>query len=220
MKAIGFTPGQVTATMLAQILVPVAIGSVVGVVLGTIASQPTVMRTTRSFGLPAVFTFSPPVVVAVLAIGILVAAAAIGPAIRAGRLSTVGAITRGTQTPTGRFGGWLRRRGWSFRAPLPARLGIAAGLAHPGRAAMTLGALVVGVAAVTFSLATNLSLVRIIGQIDRIEASPSAPRRSCPDAAADDHRGHRRPSRHRQVRVDRPDGCRDPGSRDRAVRRL
>ena len=54
MKAIGFTPGQVTATMLAEILVPVAIRSVVGVVLGTIASQPTVMRTTQSFGLPAV----------------------------------------------------------------------------------------------------------------------------------------------------------------------
>jgi putative ABC transport system permease protein len=173
MKAVGFTPRQVSATILIEILVPVAIGSVAGVVLGTLASQPTVMRTAQSFGLPAVFAFSPAVVVAVLAVAIAVAAvAALGPAVRAGRLSTVEAFTRGAQPAAGRFGGWLRRRGWGARAPLPARLGLAAGLAHPGRAVMTLGALVVGVAAVTFSLTTNLSLVRIIGQIDRTATAP------------------------------------------------
>jgi putative ABC transport system permease protein len=52
------------------------------------------------------------------------------------------------------------------------RLGIAAGVSHPVRGAMTLGALVVGVAAVTFSLGLNLSLMRVMTQIDRSLASP------------------------------------------------
>ena len=37
---------------------------------------------------------------------------------------------------------------------------------------MTLGALVVGVAAVTFAIGTNLSLVRAVSQLDRDQASP------------------------------------------------
>ncbi len=37
---------------------------------------------------------------------------------------------------------------------------------------MTLGALVIGVAAVTFAIATNLSIVRAVSQLDRGQASP------------------------------------------------
>ena len=52
------------------------------------------------------------------------------------------------------------------------RLGLTAGIAHPGRSAMTLGALVVGVAALTFTLGTNLSLVRIMTDLNRYDAAP------------------------------------------------
>jgi putative ABC transport system permease protein len=173
MKAVGFTPRQVSATLLGQILVPVAIGATAGVAAGTVASQPTVLSTTRSFGLPGAWVVSPAVVVGVLVLSIgLAALAALVPAVRAGRLDPVRAITRGTMPPAGGLGGRLRRLGLRLPLALPVRLGITSGIAHPGRAAMTFGALVVGVAAVTFAVGMNLSLLRIMTQLDRNVAAP------------------------------------------------
>ena len=101
LKAVGFTPGQVSATLLGQILAPVAIGTLLGVVIGTVASQPTIERTTQSFGLPPAFTIAPSVLVGVPVACLLTIAviAALIPAIRAGRLSAVAAMTRGTMPP-------------------------------------------------------------------------------------------------------------------------
>jgi putative ABC transport system permease protein len=173
MKAIGFTPGQVTATLMGQILVPVAIGTGAGVSIGVLASQPTVERTARSFGLPGTFSVSIPILVAVgLACLAVTFVAAAVPAVRAGRLSVVGAITHGTAQASRPDGGRLRRLGLRLPAGIAARLGVAAGVAHPGRACMTLGALLVGVAAVTFAIGTNLSLIRAVSQLDRDQASP------------------------------------------------
>ncbi|HEV8403750.1 MAG TPA: ABC transporter permease [Candidatus Limnocylindrales bacterium] len=173
MKAVGFTPGQVTAILLTQILVPVAIGTALGVVAGIVASQPLVARTAQSFGLPGAVAVSPTVIVAVMLVSIGVCLlAAIGPAIDAGRLSAIGAISRGTAPSRRSDGGRLRRLGLRLPISVPARLGVAAGVAHPVRAAMTLGALVVGVAAVTFAVGMNLSLLRVEDQLDRTAASP------------------------------------------------
>jgi putative ABC transport system permease protein len=173
MKAVGFTPPQVTSVLLAQVLAPAALGAVIGVVIGTAASQPIMSDTARAFGLPPSFAVSPSVIVAVLfAAGATAVLAAIGPAIRAGRLSVVGAISRGT-TPTARpDGGRLRRAALGLPAPTPVRIGLAAGLARPVQAAMTLGALTVGVVALVFSIGLNGSLVRIAGQLERDQASP------------------------------------------------
>ena len=112
MKAVGFTPVQVTTILVAQILVPVTIGAVAGVIVGTVVSQPVVEHTAQSFGLPAAFTLSPSVVVLVLVVSIAVALlAAIVPAVNAGRLSPVAAITRGTAPSRHGDGGRLRRLG-------------------------------------------------------------------------------------------------------------
>jgi putative ABC transport system permease protein len=173
MKAVGYTPGQVTATLVAQILVPVAIGLIAGIVAGTLASQPIIRNTAQSFGLPASFTLSWPVIAAVAGIGVLTAlVAAIGPATRAGRLSASAALARGVAPSRRPDGGRLRRAGLQLPASLPIRLGIASGVAQPLRAAMTLGALVVGVAAVTFALGLNASLLRVMEDIHRDVASP------------------------------------------------
>lgn len=173
MKAVGFTPSQVTATLLGQILVPAAIGAVLGVVVGAAASQPIITQTSESFGLPATITVFPIVLATVLAVALGVAiVAALLPALRAGRLDPVDAITRGTMPPARGIGARLRRLGFGVPASLSVRLGLTSGLAHPGRAAMTLGALVVGVAAVTFSVGMNASLLRIMDQLQRNEASP------------------------------------------------
>ena len=110
MKAIGFTPLQVTSILLAQIMVPAAVGIGAGVVAGLLGSASTVERMARSFGLPGTFELSIQVVavVALFAIGVSFVAAVL-PAIGAGRLSAVRAISSGT-SPSGRpDGGRLRR---------------------------------------------------------------------------------------------------------------
>jgi putative ABC transport system permease protein len=173
MKAIGFTPGQVSAILVGEMLLPVAVGAVLGVAVGTIASQPIIRETAQSFGLPAAFGVSVPVMVAVLlATTLMAVGAAAGPALRAGRLTAVDAIGRGVAPSVRPDGGRLRRLGLALPIGLPARLGVAAGVAHPVRAAMTLGALVVGVLAVTFAVGLDASLLRVKEDFDRTQASP------------------------------------------------
>ena len=173
MKAVGFTPSQVTSVLLMVILVPVTIGALAGVIAGSIGSRPAVERTTQSFGVPGASVLSLPVVLGVLAVSLTVAGlAAIGPAVHAGRSTSIDAMTRGTAPSPAHHGGRLRRLGLRLPASTPFRLGVASGAAHPIRAAMTLGALVVGVAAVTFAAGLNLSLVRVVAQLDRTVASP------------------------------------------------
>ena len=58
MKAVGYTPVQVVAILLAEILVPATIAVLLGVGFGTVASQPILAQTARSFGLPEAFRFS------------------------------------------------------------------------------------------------------------------------------------------------------------------
>jgi putative ABC transport system permease protein len=173
MKAIGFTPRQVSAVLVGETFTPAAVGSVAGVVLGTIGSRPVIADTASSFGVPPAYDASIEVGAAVVALAFAIAIlAAVGPAVRAGRLSAVTAMTRGVAPSAHASGGRLRRAGLALPLALPMRLGISAGLAHPGRAAMTLGALVVGVAAATFSLGLNASLLRVVNDIDRSVAAP------------------------------------------------
>jgi putative ABC transport system permease protein len=173
MKAIGFTPAQVTAILEAQALVPALVGAMAGVAAGSVASVSTVERLIESFGLPASFGVSWPVIVGVVATCVIIAAlAAAVPAIQAGRLSAARAIATGAAPSRRASAARLRQLAQRLPVALPARLGLTAGAAHPGRSLMTLGAVLVGVAAATFALGVNLSLIRIVDQIDRATASP------------------------------------------------
>jgi putative ABC transport system permease protein len=173
MKAVGYTPGQVSLVLAGQVLAPAIVGSVIGVTLGTIVSQPVIHDTAESFGLPTAFSLSAPVVVSVLGVALTTCmVAALVPAARAGRISAVDAMTRGLAPSMSPGGGRLRRLGLAAPVGLPGRLGISAGLAHPVRASMMLGALVVGVAAATFALGLNWSLLRVMTDLNRNGASP------------------------------------------------
>ena len=173
MKAVGYTPGQVSLILAGQVLAPAILGSVVGVVIGTIASQPVIHDTAESFGLPTVYALSASVVVAVLGVALATCLlAAVVPAVRAGRISPVAAMTRGVAPSLRADGGRLRRLGLALPVGLPGRLGMSAGLAHPVRASMMLGALVVGVAAATFALGLNWSLLQVMTDLNRDAASP------------------------------------------------
>ncbi len=173
MKAIGYTPGQVRLVLLLEILVPVAVGSTLGVVAGTLASQPVLGQAAHAFGLPAPFALSMPVAFGVVAgSAVLASLAAFGPASRAGRLTVTQALTRGSSPSTTVDGGRLHRAALSLPLGAPLRIGAAAGVSHPGRAAMTFGALVVGVAAIVFTVGLEASLRQVAIDLIRDKASP------------------------------------------------
>ncbi len=167
MKSIGFTPGQVVLVLLGQILVPAAAGCLLGVPLGTLASQPFLQDTAHALNLPAPFTAAITVDLLVLA-GVLTIAvlAAIVPAWRAGQLSAVGAITMGTAPAVGRGaeGGQSLSR---LPLPRPISLGLGDALARPLRSSMTMGAILIGVATVVFALSLHLSLGQVAAHLIR-----------------------------------------------------
>ncbi|MDX2766304.1 FtsX-like permease family protein, partial [Streptomyces europaeiscabiei] len=95
LKALGFTPAQVVRAYVAQALVPAAVGCVLGVALGNALAVPVLAEVGEAFGAPA---GGIPVWVDVAVPGaalVLVAGAAVVPALRAGRLRTVEAIAVG-----------------------------------------------------------------------------------------------------------------------------
>lgn len=167
MKSVGFTPGQVRLVLFGQILAPTLAGCLLGIPLGTMASQPFLQQTAHALGLPAPFTAAIPVDLFVLAAIVAVAMlAALLPCRRAGRLSAVAAITMGTAPAVGRRAG--RRRTLSrLPLPRPVSLGLGDAAARPLRSTMTTGAILIGVATVVFALSLNLSLGQVAVRLIR-----------------------------------------------------
>jgi putative ABC transport system permease protein len=167
MRAVGFTPAGVVAVLLTQILAPALAGCVGGIVLGTLASQPFLSDTAHALGLPSPFTAALPVDLGVLAAtALLVALAAFLPARRAGSMSAVAAITLGT-APAASGMSRLGRFALGLSLPRAPALGIADAFGRPLRSAMTLGAIVTGVATVIFALNLHLSLGLVAEHVDR-----------------------------------------------------
>ncbi|MEV6378549.1 FtsX-like permease family protein [Streptomyces sp. NPDC051773] len=171
LKALGFTPAQVVRAYVAQALVPAALGCVLGVVLGNALALPVLNEVGEAFGAPA---GGLPVWVDVAVPGaalLLVAVAAVVPALRAGRLRTVEAIAVGGGA--GRAGGG--GRGGAERRPVarlfgsrplsllpPAvRLGLAQPFARPARSATVGAAVVFGALSVTFAVGLALTLGKV-----------------------------------------------------------
>ncbi|WP_371578264.1 FtsX-like permease family protein [Streptomyces sp. NBC_01314] len=166
LKALGFTPAQVARAYAAQALVPAAVGCVLGVALGNALAVPVLAEAGEAFGASA---GGIPVWLDVVVPGaalVLVAAAAVVPALRAGRLRTVRAIAVGggsrdagrARLGRGRPAGRLRR--FAARLPLPRAVGL--GLAHPfarpARSATVAAAVAFGALSVTFAVGLALTL--------------------------------------------------------------
>jgi putative ABC transport system permease protein len=161
LKALGYTPAQVTRAYVAQALVPSAIGAAIGVVLGNLAAVPVLAEEGDAFttGAPRLA----PWVSVVVPLGILlvVAVTAAVPALRAGRLRAVDAIAVG-RTPT--VGRGRRARRVLGRLPLarPVSLGLGNPFTRPARSAMIAAAVALGALGVTFGtgLASSLSAIQ------------------------------------------------------------
>lgn len=183
MKAIGFSPGQVIEVYTGQMIVTALIGCLIGIPLGLVISQPLLNRVADALGLSAPAAIVPPIEIGVLVGMILVVAvSATLPAIRAGRLSAVRAITMGL-APSGRKGGWFGRFVGKLGLPRPISLGAGTAFIRPVRSGVTTLAIVVGVATLLLAVGLAGSFAEFISdsplhyvqvQVNRFGAYPDA----------------------------------------------
>ena len=159
LKSIGFTPGQVVAAYLSRVGWPALGGCLVGVVAGNLLAVPVLHKSAGAYG---VGSQQAPLWASVVAPGGMLALtmlAALGPALRAGRLSAAQAIAAGRAPRTGR-GYAAHRLAARLRLPRPVGLGLAAPLARPARTLVTLAAVAFGATAVIFAVGLHSSLSR------------------------------------------------------------
>ncbi|WP_336113397.1 ABC transporter permease [Streptomyces sp. PTD9-10] len=162
LKALGFSPGQVLGVYLVMISVPSVLGCALGTLAGNLLAHP-------FFG----FVFTGPNAgvlhdsvgiapwvnaLALLGMPLVCVLAALGPSMRARRMSAARAISAGSAPRAGRALG-LQRRLAGARLPRSVSLGVGLPFARPARSALTLAAVALGVTTVTFAtgLATTLT---------------------------------------------------------------
>jgi putative ABC transport system permease protein len=157
LKSLGLTPAQVVAVYLSRIGWPALAGCLVGVAGGYALSLPVLRDSAGAYGVGRqqvplwALVLAP---VGMLAITLL---AALGPALRAGRLSAVEAIASGRAPGTGR-GYAVHRLTARLNLPRPVSLGLAAPFARPARTLVTLAAIAFGATAVIFAIGLSSSL--------------------------------------------------------------
>lgn len=155
LKSLGCTPAQVVRAYVAQALIPAVVGCGLGVLLGNVIAVPVLGDVEDVYnGAPASVPWWVDAGVPAAAL-VLVAVAALVPALRAGRLDPVRALTVG-RTPSAARGRLVRRLAGRLPLPRPVSLGLANPFAHPARSATTAAA--VGFAAVTVTFAVGLGL--------------------------------------------------------------
>ncbi|MEU3642253.1 FtsX-like permease family protein [Lentzea sp. NPDC034063] len=179
LKAIGFTPNQVMAVYLVMVSIPAFAGCVLGTIAGNLVAKPIVQDAVEGFGVDEL-SFAPWVnIVAALGMPLLVASAALVPALRARRLPAARAISAGTTTHTGRA---LRVQRWlgSTRLPRSISLGLGLPFARTGRSALTLASVVLGVMTVTLAAGVTMSMTAYNDAVrphftDRVELMAGPP---------------------------------------------
>lgn len=161
LKALGFTPGQVLTVYLTMISVPAVLGCALGTLVGNLLARPFFQMV---FSGPDAGVFHDTVslapwvnVLALLGMPGVCVLAALAPAVRAQRLSAARAISAGSAPRAGRALG-IQRRLTGSGLPRSVSLGMGLPFARPGRSALTLAAVVLGVTTVTFAtgLATTM----------------------------------------------------------------
>ena len=172
LKAIGFTPGQVTGSYVLQVAVPALAGCLVGAVLGVLLAIPILSQNASVYG---VGSLSIPLWVEVTVPLVILGLTAVGamlPALRAGRMSATQAIATG-RAPRAAHG-YLAHRllGKVRRVPRAATIGLAAPFSRPARTAVTAGAIMFGAVAVTFGVGLSATLNRVYADLRLADTAP------------------------------------------------
>jgi putative ABC transport system permease protein len=165
LKSIGFTPAQVVGSYVLLVAVPAVLGCVIGAICGDLLAAPLLRQNAQVYqvgrlGVPVWVDVAVP-----LAVLALTAAGAVGPALRAGRMSAVQAIATG-RAPRPKHG-YVAHRALGRLAWLPraVTLGLAAPAARPARTLVTAVAVLFGAVAVTFGAGLGTSLTRAYAEI-------------------------------------------------------
>ena len=159
LKSIGLTPAQVVATYLVRVGWPALAGCVVGVVAGNVLATPVLNKSADAYGVGSQQVPLWVSVIAPLGMLALTMLAALGPALRAGRLSATQAIAAGRAPKPGR-GYAVHRLTTRLGLPRPVGIGLAAPFARPARTAVTFAAIVFGTTALIFAVGLHSSLNR------------------------------------------------------------
>jgi putative ABC transport system permease protein len=135
-------------------------------------AKPLLLQTAAAYNIPGAADVPGWTLLAVLlGVPVIVGLAALGPSMRAGRFSAVQAITVGRAPRSGR--GYRVRRGLAAtRLPRAVSFGLGTPFARPGRAAVTLVAVLVGATTVVFAVGLAASLSRVVAAYDRTSAVP------------------------------------------------
>ncbi|MFG2044807.1 FtsX-like permease family protein [Dactylosporangium sp. NPDC048998] len=151
LKALGFTPAQVLTVYLTMVLVPALTGCVLGTVLGNLAARSLLTSAFKNYGSGGIGVAGWVDAATLVGVPAVVALSALLPALRARSLSATEAISAGSAPHSGRG---LRIQRWlaGTRLPRAASLGLGIPFARPARSALTMAAVVLGVASVTFAI--------------------------------------------------------------------
>lgn len=169
MKSIGFTPAQVVRVFAGQLLIPAAAGCLLGLPAGVLVSQPFLADTAHAFGLPRTFDVAPAVdLLGLTAILFVVTVTTLLASLRAGRLTAAAAIAAGS-SPSDGGGSRLAAMAGRLRLPRAVTLGLGESLAKPIRAAMTVAAILIGVATVSFAFGLHASLSMVAAALTRAD---------------------------------------------------
>jgi putative ABC transport system permease protein len=160
-KALGFTPGQVVLTFVGQMLIPTLAGCIIGAPIGVLGSIPILNSSYQALNLPAT-TLVSPLLALFTTIGILVVVSlfATFPALRAGLLKPVAAITKGTAPGPQRrslLSALLQR----LHLPRPLSVGAGDAFARPLRGLLTALAVLIAVATLTFAFGLQSSFQKV-----------------------------------------------------------
>lgn len=187
MKCIGFTPTQVVAVELLEVLPAVGVGSAAGVALGILISQPILAQASSAVGLPPSFVLVPGADAGLFGLIVLVAATAvIVVALGVAGMSANAALVRGS---SGHAAGGSRRGRLLDGLPVPPSIRLGAGdpLARPARSLTMLLAVMAAVAMVT-SATGLLGSLHAVG--DAFFRDRAVPVEVFPLSASDDSVSH------------------------------
>jgi putative ABC transport system permease protein len=172
LKSIGFTPSAVVGAYVLQVALPAAAGCVAGAVLGDVLSVPLLSLNASVYGVGVLLMPTWVVVTVPLGMLALTCVAALVPALRAGRMSTVRAIATGRAPRAAHGYAVYRLFGRIPAAPRTLLIGLAAPFARPARTCLTLAAILFGAIAVTFGVGLGTSVSRAAADLSGSKTQP------------------------------------------------